>query len=226
MSRKLKLLGWEIACVFWVMFAGSVLHFAFELSDYWRPLAIMAAVNESAWEHVKMYFWPCLVWALVQFTCTREIANNFWLGKAAALVVTPVVIFSCYFGYMGYVVSSGGKATLWGMLLIMFMGVTAGQLTSWSILASRPLELSGRPLVPAIYALLVLAFSSFTYFPPRVFLFENFFCYRYTGEYGILSDYAPYRVFMRVDESGQQQQGGGVLYCDRVQGTASAAETA
>ena len=35
----------------------------------------------------------------------------------------------------------------------------------------------------------------FTFAPPHAFLFENFFGYRYSGEFGILRDYTPYLVF-------------------------------
>jgi hypothetical protein len=55
MSNNRKLLLWEIACIFWVAFAGSLLHFLFELTNYLKPIAVFAAVNESIWEHTKMY---------------------------------------------------------------------------------------------------------------------------------------------------------------------------
>ena len=46
-------------------------------------------------------------------------------------------------------------------------------------------------LILVLGALMVV----FTYLPPHVFLFENFFGYRYSGEFGILRDYTPYLVF-------------------------------
>ena len=88
--RSGKLLAFEVGQVVFIAVAGSLLHFAFELADYWKPLAWFAAVNESAWEHTKMYFWPGLAYALAQYTYTRGIANNYWFGKAMALLVTPV----------------------------------------------------------------------------------------------------------------------------------------
>ena len=208
MIRSKKLLAWEIACIFWVACAGSLLHFAFELTDYWRPMAIMAAVNESAWEHVKMYFWPGLAYALVQYTYTRHIARNYWFGKAVGLAITPAVILVSYFSYMAYVDAMGGKPSLGIMLGIMFLGIAAGQLASWLILTSPPLSGATQRYAVATYALLVLAFSSFTYFPPRVFVFENFYCYQYTGEFGILENYEAYRVFYRGERPG-----GGMNYC-------------
>ena len=208
MKRSGKLLAWEIGAIFWVACAGSMLHFAFELSEYWRPMALMAAVNESAWEHVKMYFWPGLALALVQYTYTRDVARNYWFGKAVGLAVTPVAILVSYFSYMAWVDHGGGKPSLAIMLTIMFLGIAAGQLTSWFILTGPELAAATRRYAVATYAALVLAFSSFTYFPPRVFVFENFYCYQYTGEYGILGDYAPYRVFYKGERPG-----GGVNYC-------------
>ena len=207
MSRSGKLLTWEIGCIFWVAFAGSLLHFAFELSNYWRPVALFAAVNESAWEHTKMYFWPGLVYALAQYTYARGIAHNYWLGKLAALALTPLIIFTSYFSYMAMVTAAGVKASLPVMISIMFLGITIAQLVSWRILVAAPLAPRAGPVV-AGYATLVLVFGSFTYFPPRVFLFENFYCDRYTGDFGILPDYEPYRVFYRGEQAG-----GGVNYC-------------
>lgn len=215
MNRKLKLLGWELACVLFIAFAGSLLHFAFELSDFWRPMAIVAAVNESIWEHTKMYFWPGLLWALGQYTYTRHLANNYWLGKGAALAITPAAIIVMYQAYMAYANAVDQKPTLWVMLAIMFGGIICGQLTSYKILSSPPLAPRARRLAPAGMMSLVLMYSAFTYFPPKVFLFENFACYTFTGEYGILDDYEPYRVFVKVDENGERA-GGGLFYCDNV----------
>jgi len=210
---RLTLAIWEIGTVIWVCVAGSALHFAFELSEYWRPMALFAAVNESAWEHTKMYFWPGLFAALVQYTYTRGIANNYWIGKALALAITPVAIWIIYFSYMGWVVASGGRASLPTMLSIMVLGISLGQATSWFVLTRPPFRTDTTRVAAGTMAMLTAVFATFSFFPPKIFLFENFFCYQYTGEYGILPDYTPYRVFVRVDESGAATEGGGVNYC-------------
>jgi len=208
MSGRGKLLLWEVGCIFWIAVAGSLLHFAFELSEYWRPMALLAAVNESAWEHTKMYFWPGLLFAIVQYTYTRKLAHNYWLGKVVALALTPLLILVVYFSYLKYVESTGVKPSLAVMLTIMVAGISAGQLASWLILCSRPIRGITKSYVAAAYAVLIVAFSSLTYFPPRVFVFENFYCYQYTGDYGILDNYEPYRVFYTGERPG-----GGVNYC-------------
>lgn len=208
MSARGKLLLWEVGCIFWIAVAGSLLHFAFELSEYWRPMALLAAVNESAWEHTKMYFWPGLLFAIVQYTYTRKLAHNYWVGKVVALALTPLLILVVYFSYLAYVATAGIKPSLAVMLTIMVVGISAGQLASWMILCRRPIRGIGASYVAAAYAVVILAFSSLTYFPPRVFVFENFYCYQYTGDYGILDNYEPYRVFYKGERPG-----GGVNYC-------------
>jgi hypothetical protein len=52
-------LRWELAGIVSIILAGSTLHFAFEWANYWRPAALIAAVNESTWEHLKLGFWRC-----------------------------------------------------------------------------------------------------------------------------------------------------------------------
>jgi hypothetical protein len=57
---KKRLLVWETSGVLFIAVFGTSLHFAFELSNFWKPVAIIAAVNESIWEHLKLVFWPGL----------------------------------------------------------------------------------------------------------------------------------------------------------------------
>jgi hypothetical protein len=213
MNNKTKLLLWEISCIFWIAIAGSLLHFMFELTNYLKPIAVFAAVNESIWEHTKMYFWPGIAFALAQYTYTRSYHNNYWLGKAVALFTTPITILVLYQSYMAFSNFSGIKPSLALMLAIMFLGIAAGQFSSYRILTSEPYSKDRlRFAFPTIGALVAM-FSLFTYFPPKIFVFENFACYQYTGEYGILDDYTLYRVFTNVDAAGDVQAGGGVNYC-------------
>lgn len=212
MRTNTKLLLWELGCVFWVCFVGSTLHFAYELSDFWTPMALVAAVNESIWEHLKIYFWPGLLYVLVQYTYTRHIANNYWLGKLIALAVTPVVIVCSFRAYMAWVISGGHKTSVGVILFIMFLGVLIGQLCSYRILISPPVTWGARRYVAGGYASLVFMFAAFTFFPPKLQLFENYLCYEYTGEYGILDNYEPYRIFRKPED---QAKGGGnsIWYC-------------
>jgi hypothetical protein len=58
---KKRLFVWETSGVLFIAVFGTFLHLAFELSNFWKPVAIIAAVNESTWEHLNMVFWPNLL---------------------------------------------------------------------------------------------------------------------------------------------------------------------
>jgi hypothetical protein len=105
-----------------------------------------------------------------------------------------------------------GRVSIGLILGIMFVGSLAGQLSSWRILCSEPFDWVRRRYVAAGYMSLVACFSLFTFFPPKVFLFENYLCYQYTSEYGILDDYEPYRIFRKPDEVDTTQNS--IWYCN------------
>jgi hypothetical protein len=46
-----------------------------------------------------------------------------------------------------------------------------------------------------------------------LFLFENYLCYEYTAEFGILDDYGPYKMFRRPGEAASDG-GSSIWYCN------------
>ena len=43
---------------------------------------VVAAVNESTWEHFKMAFWPGLIFALIEYPFLKEETNNFFVQNS------------------------------------------------------------------------------------------------------------------------------------------------
>ena len=72
-----RILRWEIAGVAVIIILGTTLHFWFEWTGYWRPMALIAAVNESTWEHFKMAFWPGFFFSLIEYRFIKDETNNF-----------------------------------------------------------------------------------------------------------------------------------------------------
>ena len=95
-----KVFSWEVAAFFVINILAGTLHFAFELSNFSEPVAVFASVNESVFEHLKLYFWPGLAFALVQHAYVKGTVNNYWWGKGLALLVTPVVVIVAFYFYV------------------------------------------------------------------------------------------------------------------------------
>ena len=60
--------AWETAGLFAVLIAGNLLHFAYGWSGGSPAAAMIAAVNESTWEHMKLLAMPWLLWTLWRFS--------------------------------------------------------------------------------------------------------------------------------------------------------------
>jgi hypothetical protein len=173
-----SILRWELIGIGVIAILGSVLHFAFEFSGNWPPMGVIAAVNESVWEHLKIAFWPAVFYALFEYPFFRGFSPNFVIAKAAGIYVMPVAIVVLFYSYTAII---GGDILIVD-ILIFVVAVALGQLTSYKLLKMERLPpwLDKVGLVMVI--LLAVAMGVFTFYPPQLPIFRD----GLTGAYGIL----------------------------------------
>ena len=195
-----QLLLWEVGGFVWIMLAGSAFHFIFELSGFNPVAALFGSVNESTWEHLKLFFWPGLLFVLVQHAFVKDFAHNYWWAKAAALAVTPIGVIVSFYFYLGIAIPMFGGGNLALDISTGAFGVLLGNIVSFRILTAepRPKRAHNRRAGLVIGGMVVL-FLLLTYFPIRMFLFEDFLGYEFRGEYGILEDYSEHLIFSEPD---------------------------
>jgi len=150
-----------------IIIAGSVLHFAFDWLGGWRPVALVAAVNESIWEHLKLAFWPGLAWAVIPPKSTVIPLSERLAVRGYTLALTAILIVTIFLGY---------TRILGDNLLVLDIGtfviaVVAGQVVAALVLirAMRPRAM--RMIGLGLLAVQSAAYSLFTYFPPDYWLF-------------------------------------------------------
>ena len=188
---KNQILRWEIGGFFFIGIIGAALHFTFELSNFSNMVvAFFSAVNESTWEHLKMVFWPGVFFALIEYSYIRDRVNNFLIAKTVSLFVMPLVIAIGWYGYTPFTQRSVFPLDL----LLFYIAVFIGQFMSYKLLTLASLEKRFHTLSATVMLLMLIAFSTFTFYPPEIFLFENFDLLD-TGQYGILDNYDNLRYF-------------------------------
>ena len=170
-ARKCRrsIMDWEIASVIIIFFSGSLFHFLYELTGEWKPIAVIGAVNESVWEHLKLAFWPAVFFMFLEYKLFKKKVNNFLVAKAVSLFTMPVVIIA---GFYGYTALLGTHAL--AMDLVIFLGaILLGQFLGFKIFMAK--EISRKWTLIAMIAIIAMIamFSLLTYFPPRVFLFQD-----------------------------------------------------
>ena len=164
-----NILKWEALGFFFIVIIGTLLHFCFEWSGRFAPLALFCAVNESVWEHLKLGFWPGLFFALLEYILWGNKTTNFLIAKALSLYIMPIVVVILFYSYTAIL----GTHILLIDILIFVVSVLLAQYISFHIIIS-PKDYSALNKIALIMlAIITLAFSLFTYFPPKLGLFAD-----------------------------------------------------
>jgi len=178
MTVKKRILLWELAGIIFIVVLGSLLHFIFEWSGSAIPIAPIAAVNESVWEHLKLGFWPALVYAALEYSRFGKSANNFPFAKTLGIFLIPITIVVLYYAYTAIL----GHGLLEVDIAIFVVAVIIGQLVSYKLLITSPLPKRLNRFAPIALAILCILFVLCTFYPPRLPLFRD----SVTGGYGIV----------------------------------------
>lgn len=172
---------WELWGILVISVLGSILHFLFQWTDYWTPVGIIAAVNESVWEHLKIAFIPGFLFSTIEYFVFGRRVKSFFIGKFLGLLATPITIILLFYGYTLF-----SHHLLIVDIFIFVLAITFGQLISLYILKKKR-EVGSKINFFSIAGLmlLIISFSLLSFFPPRNFMFRD----NRSGEYGILKEY-------------------------------------
>ena len=177
MNRK-KILSWEMFGILFTVLIGSLLHFTFELSSEWTPMAIISGVNESTWEHFKIGFWPIFVWGIIEFFIFGKKVKNFFFVKGISLLVIPAVISVLFYGYtLIFKIES-----LAIDIVIFIIAIAVAQIVSYRLMLLKERKLYLNIIGGIIIVVNIVLFSLLSYFPPECLIFKD----PATGGYGIV----------------------------------------
>lgn len=157
---------------------GTILHFLYDWSGKSLWIAPFSGVNESTFEHMKLLFWPMLLFALVECLLANK-REAFWSVTLEGILVGLTLIPVLFYTYNGAI----GKSPDWINIAIFFLSAALAYLYIYLLERKAPTT----PLPPALSLLilsaLALAFVLFTFYPPRIALFRD----PLTGTFGIPS---------------------------------------
>lgn len=161
--------------------AGSGLHFLFEGTGRFLPFALFSPVNESVWEHLKLLFFPLLLYTLWEGR-RRQWPRAFLPARTCALlaglVSIPLLFYGCCLILGTHLLWADVAIFLFSILLCFALscGLEAHARRVVSTLYLRPSLLARRiSSLLAVLALTLLTFLFiwFTFSPPQSGLFED-----------------------------------------------------
>jgi hypothetical protein len=178
LAVKRSILRWEIGGIIFIIVLGTALHFVFDWFGRAIPAAPIAAVNESVWEHLKLGFWPALVYAALEYSRFGKPARNFRFAKTLGIYLIPITIVALFYLYTAILAHD-----LFILDIAIFVvAAMVGQLVSYRLLMASPLPERLDRFAPIGLAVLGILFVVFTFYPPHLPLFRD----PVTGAYGIV----------------------------------------
>ena len=172
-GKRQPFITWMLLAVPAIAILSVPLHFLYEWTNQSVLAGIFAPVNESVWEHLKLTFWPILVWWGIgnylygdsKAGTPRKIA----VTCAAAEIVCMAVIVGFYYTYTG----AFGIESFILNIAALLVGLIA------AVLLARHIYIHAKPgrLASAfsVVIILIIAFLLiyFTASPPLLPIFQD-----------------------------------------------------
>ena len=173
---KRKLLLWQLSGFAVTSFLGTLLHFLYEWTDNSILVAPFSGVNESTWEHMKLIFWPMLLFAIVESFFFKD-QNDFYSIKLKGILLGIFLIPLIFYMSNGIF----GKTPDSFNIAIFFISALSAYIYEAHLLKKERKNYLSNKSAVLLLLLIALSFIFFTFFPPEIALFED----PLTGGYGI-----------------------------------------
>lgn len=173
---------------FWILLGipvlfiiGGLMHFVYDLSGNLTLAGIFAPVNESVWEHLKMTYWPMLLWWIIGYYALGKGSSmsptQWFVSSTVAQLTCLLVIVSFHYTYTGAL----GIESLILDIFSLLLGIACGQGLALHVYRKASFNIYWLYISIIVLILLAAAFIVFTFYPPHIPLFKD----SLTGKYGI-----------------------------------------
>lgn len=159
---------WTIAGMIWVGTAGTLLHFLYEWTGRNSLAGLIGPVNESTWEHMKLLFFPMLLFILIENKYLKGKYPALLAARTAGLAAGLILIPAVFYTYTAIL----GRNYLILDILTFIISIIAAFLTG-SLLAGYNRLKKYTAYAAAALLLLTICFFVFTYAPPSLELFRD-----------------------------------------------------
>ena len=163
--RKIKTIG-----VFISFILSFILHFMYELIPI-NIISIIAPVNESIWEHMKLIASSTLIFSIIEYLIYKKKRipfNNFLLSYVVSITCSIIVYLIIYiplfdiFGHNTFVA-----------ILLLFIIFIFLQILSYYIMNTKKIYL-GKEIGILLIIIIYYIFGYFTYHPPKIGMFYDY----------------------------------------------------
>ena len=159
---------YTIIGILFVSVTGTLSHFLYDWSGHHPIVGLFTPVNESVWEHMKLLFFPMLLYAAIMIGKWKRhyppIVSALFFGILTGTLLIPLF----YYAYTSVL----GKNYLILDIGIFILSILISFWLSYKLTLSKKLESYTFVLCAAV-CILLTCFLVFTRHPPNDAVFQN-----------------------------------------------------
>ncbi|MBR2010528.1 MAG: hypothetical protein IKA06_02105 [Clostridia bacterium] len=174
MKRSIGL--WQLMGFAVTSLGGTLLHFLYEWLGEATWIAPFSGVNESTFEHMKLLFWPMVLYAIFESFFFRGLAG-FWCVKLKGILLGLVLIPVIFYTYNGVI----GRSPDWINIAIFFISAAIVYIYETRQLQKGTSSCKNPKLAIGVLLVIAVLFVVFTFKTPEIGIFKD----PLTGAYGI-----------------------------------------
>lgn len=161
---KLEIFGFLVCAVL-----GSLLHFVYKWTGENSIIGLFVPVNESPWEHLKLIYLPYVLYGVYEAIKLTNDKFNVYFSKLVGLICGIITTLGIYYISLG----ATGKNIDVINILSYFVGIGVAYIISYIIINKS----IGKGMINTISCIILILigimFMFFTYFPPKIPLFQD-----------------------------------------------------
>lgn len=165
---KRRLFFWQLGGFLFTSISGTLLHFLYEWTNNSVLVAPFSGVNESTWEHMKLLYFPLLIFAFFQSKHFLQY-KSFWCIKLIGILFGLTLIPVLFYTYNGVF----GKSPDWVNISIFFVSAAALFSLEYKLFKEHKLRCKYLLLAFCFICFIGILFFIFTFVPPNIPLFKD-----------------------------------------------------
>ena len=173
MKRSIGL--WQLMGFAVTSLGGTLLHFLYDWLGEAKWVAPFSGVNESTWEHMKLLFWPMLIYAVVESFFFKD-RTDLWCIKLRGILLGQLLIPVLFYTYNGVI----GKSPDWLNIAIFFISAAIAYIYETRQF-NKGITCKNPKASIAVLCIIAVLFVVFTFKTPTLGIFQD----PLTGAYGI-----------------------------------------
>jgi hypothetical protein len=164
MNRENTLKKYYAISAIIVGIAGTLLHFLYEWCNYSPIIGLIAPVNESAWEHMKLIFFPMLAVSLILRRLPALRQSGTFAPLCLGNLIGTWMIPTLFYAYMAIT----SRDIFWLDIAIFIISIAAAFTIAYAAGTGRAEKTTLALSVP-IYVLTIMMALCFFAASPRIF---------------------------------------------------------